>query len=208
MDSISDLYDKISEIGGKSVNRWIREVRKRLLKFSKNISSASPFKDKPTYQKDFRKGRFWISTSTKDSTVKMFGTAPNAGRVKGFGAPVDKWHSTKPYVFKYPEKGTIFGRSRTPYGRGWVTYGKAQDTSRDAGIPLKTAYYGGSPVKLTRFFGIKGLGYGRTKDGKAVPIYYESAFVDWMMSQHDDEIGRIIMEAGQDVISQSLRGKR
>lgn len=209
MSAVKDLYDRISEIGDKSMIMWVREVRKRIAKFSKNISPSSPFKDKPTYQKDFRKGRFWITGEPKEATVKMFGTAPNVGRVKGFGAPVNQWHDVKPYRFRYPDHKTFFDRrKRQRYDGAWVTYGRAQSTSGSAGIPIKPTYLNGERVKATRYFGIGGMGYGRTADGEAMPVYYENAFVDWMMDRHDDEIERIIIEAGQDVISAILGGEK
>ena len=208
MNAVTDLYNRISEINGSSINKWVREVKKRLAQFSKNVSTASPFKDKPTYQKDFRKGRFWISGDPKEPTIRMFGVAPNAGRVQGFGAPINQWHDVEPYRFEYPDSKPLFGRNRAQYGTGWVTYGKAQVTRSSAGVPIKTPHLNGKPVKAVRYFGINGMGYGRTESGKAMPVYYESAFVDWMMERHNEEIERIIIEAGNDVISDILGGAK
>ena len=45
--------------------------------------------------------------------------------------------------------------------------------------------------------------YRRIEDG-ATPIYYKDAFADWLMENHGDEIDRIIMETGQEILSESL----
>ena len=194
MSAISDLYDRINGIDDKLIGKWASAVRKEIERFGKSIQPASPFIDKPNLKDDKRRGRFWLRQDLRKGTVTMYGIAPNIGRVKGFGAPVNRWHETKPYRFKY--------------GRRWVTFHRAQDTSTSPGIETKQPYFGGTPVRPSGYFGIgsgkrKIWGYGRTEDG-ATPIYYEYSYADWLMEKHDDEIDRIIMETGQEILSESL----
>ena len=194
MSAISDLYDRIKIIDDKLIGKWATAVRKEIKRFGDAVQPASPFIDKPNLKDDKRRGRFWLRQDLRKGTVTMYGIAPNIGRVKGFGAPVNRWHETKPYRFKY--------------GRRWVTFRKAQDTSESPGIETKQPYFGGAPVRPSGYFGLgtnkrKLWGYGRTDEG-ATPIYYKDAFADWLMENHGDEIDRIIMETGQEILSESL----
>lgn len=194
MSAISDLYDRINDIDEKLIGKWASAVRKEIERFGKSIQPASPFIDKPNLKDDKRRGRFWLRQDLRKGTVTMYGIAPNIGRVKGFGAPVNRWHETKPYRFKY--------------GRRWVTFHRAQDTSTSPGIETKQPYFGGTPVRPSGYFGIgsgkrKLWGYGRTDEG-ATPIYYEYSYADWLMEKHDDDLENLILECGRDVLADYL----
>lgn len=197
MGAIGDLYNQIVGMDDKAVDAWVRESRKRIIDYSRTAFSGSPFLDRPSVKSDLNKGRFWIRADFKHDSITMYGIAPNAGRLKTFGAPVGKYHATKPYRFKY--------------GKRWVTFHRAQDVSASVGLDIKQPYYGGSPVHVTKYFGIKASGrgawaYGRTNDGEPVRVYAEDSYMDWLIKNHRAAIDEIIIEAGRDVLATLANG--
>lgn len=185
MSELEDLYAQISQ-DKKLVRKWQREANKRIKRFVKNIASASPFIDKPV------KRMFGVRNSKDGTSLTIYGTAPNAGRMKGFDAPVNDWQPTS-------EAFHIFGES------GWHTIHKVQKVRPSAGVPIRDVPYRGTSEKPHRYFGIrKGkvtLAYGKTKSNLSLPVYADNTYPDWIMERYSDEIDRIVIEAGQDVLA-------
>jgi len=208
MNAMMDLYHQISELDQKLIGKWSKAVRSEIDRFGKNIQPVSPFIDRLTLKDDKRRGRFWIRVK-RDNSIRLYGIAPNVGRVRGFNAPVNQWQDVATYRFQYAKKKPTFGRRRSNYGKGWVTYHRAQVTSATPGVETKQPYFGGLPVRPTSYFGIGNgksvWGYGRVKEG-AVPVYYRDSFADWLMQSHGDEIDHIVIETGQAILSDYISG--
>lgn len=189
-DALKELYQKIDSMGDAVMKKWITAIRDEIQKYSDNIQPSSPFKDKPRFNKDARKGQFWLRRDYHNQSLHLFGKSPNVGRVKGFGSPVGKYHKTKPY--------------RVQFGDKWVTMHKGQTTDTSLGMEAKQPYYHGEQVTPTAFFGVKkdgGVwGYGRVGDN-ATPLFYEESFADWMMNFNSPEIERIIIETGNNILA-------
>lgn len=189
MSELNDLYNRIAQTNEKLIKKWQREVNKRIKRFVRNIAKASPFLDKPN------KRMFGIRNSKDGKSLTIYGTSPNAGRVKGFNAPVNEWKKTD-------ETYRIFGEGE------WRTIHKVQMVRASAGVPVQDVSYYGTSNCPERYFGIKKgrviLAYGKTKDDLSLPVYAKANYPDWIMNNHREEIERIIMEAGRDVLGEML----
>lgn len=192
MSDLSDLYDRIKEAKSGLVKKWLREANKRIKKFVKNIAKSAPFLDKPNK-------RMFGTRIGKDDTLKIFGNSPNAGRMHRFGAPVGEWVPTM-------EGYRFFGE------KGWQTIHKVQKTSRSAGVPIKDVPYLGTSERPKKYFGIKKgritLAYGKTQNDLSLPVYADTSYPDWIMDRYDDDIKNIILEAGNDILSQYMEGRK
>lgn len=190
MNELSDLYNRITQMDEKLLVKWQRAVNKRVRQFVRNVASASPFIDKPN------KRMFGVRNSKDGQSLTIYGTSPNAGRMKGFNAPVDKWMPTK-------EAFHVFGE------KGWRTIHKARRVTNSAGVPIQDVPYYGTSDRPDRYFGLRRgkvtLAYGWTDDGLALPVYTQDSYADWIMTTHRDEIDRIVLEAGQDVLSDAIQ---
>ncbi len=185
MSAISDLYAKLSDIDAKLVARWQRAIVKRIKQFVKNIANVSPFIDKP------KKSLFGARVSKDKRSVVVFGTSPNAGRMRAFNAPTDDWKTVS-------ETYRIFGN------RGWRTIHKIQSVRTFAGVPIQDVSYYGTSERPERFFGIKTgrvtLAYGKTRSGLALPVYARDSYADWVMQNHHVEIDNLILEVGREIL--------
>ena len=185
MSELEDLYAQISQ-DKKLVRKWQREANKRIKRFVKNIAGASPFLDKPV------KRMFGVRNSKDGQSLTIYGTSPNAGRMKGFNAPVNEWRQTT-------EAFRIFGEGC------WRTIHKVQMVNTSAGVPIQDVPYFGTSEKPDRYFGIRKdkvtLAYGKTKSDLSLPVYAKDSYPDWIMERYSDDIDRIVIEAGQDVLS-------
>lgn len=190
-NDISELYASIST-DAKLMKKWQREVNKRVRRFVRNVASASPFLDKPV------KRMFGVRNSKDGKSLTIYGVHPNAGRMKAFNAPTDDW---KPVTQAY----RFFGDD------GWRTIHKVQMAKSSAGVAIEDVPYFGTSKKPDMYFGIrKGkatLAYGRVENGLAVPVYAENDYPDWIMENYRDEIDRIVIEAGQDVLTNLIMGR-
>lgn len=189
MSEISDIYDQLSQIKRGLLFKWQREANKRIRKFVRNIAKASPFLDKPD------KNRFGVRNSRDGSSLIIYGTAPNAGRMKAFNAPTNKWtHTMRSFH--------IFGKS------GWRTIHKVQMVRSTAGTPIQDVPYFGTSEKPDQYFGIKKgsvtLAYGKTDSDLALPVYAQDSYPDWVMKNHLDEIEAIIIETGKQILAMAL----
>jgi hypothetical protein len=189
MNELSDLYNRIGQIDQKLIGKWQREVNKRIRRFVRNISSVSPFIDKPA------KRMFGVRNSKDGQSLTIYGTAPNAGRMKAFNAPTNEWQSVRRYFH-------IYGRN------GWRTIHKTQMVRTTAGTDIADVPYFGTSEPPEQYFGIrKGrvtLAYGKTDSGIALPVYAENSYPDWIMQNHRDDIDNIILEAGRYILSACL----
>ena len=192
-ETLSKIYIRIDAAGKVAIRRWIAAVKKRIEGYSKAVQPESPFKDKPKFNKDSRKGQFWLRRDFRLHRIHIFGVSPNVSRVKGYRAPKSRYHKHTPYRFQ-----TMSGR--------WMTLDKAQTTVPDPGVPYK-AYYHGERVKPDAFFGLKQpggvFGYGRV-GAFGTPVHSDEDFATWLMETSDEEIARIIMETGQDILTDTL----
>lgn len=189
MSEISDLYTQISQADAKLVAKWQREANKRIRRFVRNIAKTSPFLDKPA------KRMFGVRNSKDGKTLTIYGTSPNAGRMKAFNAPTNKWERVRRYFH-------IKGRD------GFRTIHKVQMVRTTAGTEIADVPYFGTSERPAKYYGIqKGrvtLAYGKTASGIALPVYAEDSYPDWLMEHHRDEIDRIIMETGRAILSEAL----
>ena len=189
MSAFSNLYDQISQLDRKLIGKWKKAVVRRIKQYARNVAKASPFLDKPA------KRIFGMKARKENDSVVMFGTSPNAGRMKGFNAPVNEWIAVNRY-FRVLRNGE------------WYTIHKVQKASRSAGVPLLDVPYFGTSEKPDRFFGIKKgkvtLAYGRTKGGLGLPVYARESFVDWLFENHADELENLVLESGRDVLADYL----
>ena len=189
MNELSDLYNRIGQIDQKLIGKWQREVNKRIRRFVRNIAGASPFIDKPA------KRMFGVRNAKNGQSLTIYGTSPNAGRMKAFNAPTNQWQSVRRH-FRF-------------YGRkGWHTIHKTQEVRTTAGTDIASVPYFGTSETPNRFYGIrKGkatLAYGKTDSGIALPIYAENSYPDWIMQNYRDEIDAIILDTGKDVLAFAL----
>ena len=192
-DTIKDIHKRIDAAGKVAIRRWIAAVKKRIEGYSKAVQPESPFKDKPKFNKDARKGQFWLRRDFRAQQIHIFGISPNVSRVKGYRAPKSRYHKHTPYHFQ------------TSSGR-WMTLKKAQTTVPNPGVEYK-AYLFNKPVTPEAFFGLKKpggiFGYGRV-GAFGTPVHSDLDFAKWLMDTSDDEIARIIIETGQDIITETL----
>lgn len=179
--SISDIYKKLSDIDAKLVKEWAKLAASRLQSLAGVM--PSPFVDPPKKSKDPRKASLSIRATRRDD-ISIFGRSPNAGRVEGHGVAFGM-HRTKPY--------------RAYVNGSFHVYGMAQDIYKSVGVPTLPAYYGGSHVDPVGYFGRDGYVYARTADGRAVPIYSDQNYADWLMEEHLGETQRIIIDTGMEI---------
>lgn len=183
--TLTDIYKQLSG-NPKLIQRWKAAVTRRIKQYARNVAKASPFLDKP------QKRIFGLKARKKDDSVVMFGTSPNAGRMKGFHAPVNEWIAVNRY-FRVLRHGK------------WRTIHKVQKVSRNIGVPVQDVPYFGTSEKPDRFYGIKKgkvtLAYGKTKGGLGVPVYAQDSFADWLMAHHGDELENLILECGRDIFA-------
>lgn len=193
MSEFSELYNRVST-DAKLLKKWQREVNKRVKRFVRNVASVSPFLDKPN------KRMFGVRNSKDGQSLTIYGTSPNAGRMKAFNAPTNDWQTVRRTFH-------IFGKD------GWQTIHKTQMVRSSAGVPVQNVPYFGTSERPDRYFGIrKGkvtLAYGKTDGGLALPVYAENSYPDWIMQNYRDDIDRIVIEAGQDVLTEfMMKGER
>ena len=186
MSEFNELYTQISQIDSKLVRKWQNEVNKRVRRFVRNIAKSSPFLDKP------QKRMFGIRNSKDGQSLTIYGSSPNAGRMKTFNAPTDKWKKVRRAFHFYGDNG-------------WRTIHKVQMVRTSAGTDIKDVPYFGTSERPEKYFGIKKgrvkLAYGKTDSGIALPVYAENSYPDWIMQNHRDEIDNIIIEAGREVLT-------
>lgn len=190
--TLSEIYKQLSD-KPKLIRRWQRTANKWIRRFVKNIASASPFIDKP------QKRMFGVRNSKDGQTLTIYGTSPNAGRMKTFNAPTDKWQAvTRAFRF--------FGGG--DWHSDWHTIHKTQMVRRSAGTPIQDVPYYGTSEKPERFYGIKKgkttLAYGKTDSGIALPVYAQDSYADWIMNKHLNEIENIILECGRDILAEQM----
>ena len=173
----------------KLIRKWQREVNKRIRRFVKNVAGVSPFLDKPN------KRMFGVRNSRDGESLTIYGTSPNAGRMKAFDAPTNEWHKTT-------ESYRMFGE------HGWRTIRKVQMVRPSAGVPIHNVPYFGTSERPKRYFGLKKgrvtLAYGKTESGLALPVYARNSYPDWIMNNHHEEIDNIILECGQEVLAEYI----
>lgn len=183
--TMTEIYKQLAD-NTKLIQKWKAAVIRRIKQYARNVAKASPFLDKPT------KRIFGLRARKKDDSVVMFSTSPNAGRMKGFNAPVNEWMAVNRY-FRVLRHGK------------WRTIHKVQKVSRSIGVSVQDVPYFGTSEKPNRFYGIqKGkvtLAYGKTKSGLGLPVYAQESFADWLMEHHAGELENLILECGRDIIA-------
>lgn len=185
---IGEIYDQLSD-NSKLIQKWKAAVIRRVKQYAQNVAKASPFLDKP------QKSIFGIRARKRCDELTIYGASPNAGRMKGFNAPVNEWLAVNRY-FRVMRHGK------------WRTIHKVQKVKHSVGIPIQDVPYFGTSEKPDRFYGIKKgkvtLAYGKTKGGLGVPVYAQDSFADWLMVNHRDELENLILECGRDILADYL----
>ena len=188
ISTITEIYRQLAD-DPKLIRKWQNEVNRRVRRFVRNIAGASPFLDKPA------KRMFGVRNSKDGESLTIYGTSPNAGRMKSFDAPTNEWRETV-RTFR------IFGKA------GWHTIHKTQMVRVTAGTPIQDVPYFGTSEKPERYYGIKKgrttLAYGKTDSGIALPVYAQDSYPDWIMNNHREEIDDIILRCGQDVLAEYI----
>ena len=189
MQSLTDLYTQITQTDAGLLRKWQRETNKRIRRFVRNIAGASPFLDKPA------KRMFGVRNAKDGQSLTIYGTSPNAGRMKAFHAPTNEWRSV-PRYFHFE------GRN------GWRTIHKTQMVLATAGTEIADVPYFGTSERPDRYFGIKKgrvtLAYGKTDDGLSLPVYARDSYPEWVMENYRDDLENIIMECGQEILANYL----
>ena len=124
----------------------------------------------------------------------LSGVRPNAGLVKSYSAPVNKYYTTHPYPAYYDAR--------------WHTLRRKRQTSPIQGVkPLHTEYYGKSGMP-SKYFGLKRgskvRAYGLYPDDTAVPIYSNQGFVEYLTETNLDELYLLLEQAGFTALSDTL----
>ena len=189
MNEVDNIYNYLSDMP-KLMQKWKKAVANRIKQYARNVAKASPFLDKP------QKRMFGVRAQKSDDSIVMYGTSPNAGRVKGFSAPVNEWIAVNRY-FRFMRHDK------------WQTIHKVHKVTKNIGVPLQDVPYYGTSEKPDRFFGIKKgkatLAYGETKGGLGLPVYARDSFVDWLVIHHRDELDTIILECGRDILAEHIQ---
>lgn len=186
--TFTDIYKQLSG-NPKLIQKWKAAVIRRVKQYARNVAKASPFLDKP------QKSIFGIRARKHGNELTMYGTSPNAGRMKGFHAPVNEWMAVR-RQFRIIQNGK------------WRTIHKVQKVVRNIGVSLQDISYYGTSKAPERFFGIKKgkvtLAYGKNKDDLSLPVYARDSFADWLMAHHGDELENLILECGRDVLADAI----
>lgn len=176
-----DLSEILSEITDeKTLKKWKNLAAKNIKKFARNTNPYNKLKISDFYLR--------IDTKTKTYGIILTGNKPNVGHVKGFGAPVNKY-TKSPNPIHYEKNGR------------WYTTYKERETSNNLGAkPLEMAFYGEVPKE---YFGLKRKGakvaFGLVND-EAVPVYSDEGLVEYISINQQEELERILFEAGYTVI--------
>lgn len=196
MMELSEIFSRIEAAGLKDLYKWEAECERRIMEFAKIVQPSSPFKDLPKYNRRKYLSQFWVRKNTKRHELNIYGIAPNVSRIKGFNAPVNKWHNTSKYtapIYNRTTDKTIIRSMR-----------KAQTTADSLSIKTKTPRFFGREIEENiKYFGLNQggvFGFGRFSGG-AVPLYYYQSFADYLDENYKAEIDRIIIECGQDVLN-------
>lgn len=183
--TFTDIYKQLSG-NPKLIQKWKQAVVRRIKQYARNVAKASPFLDKP------QKSIFGIRARKTENELSIYGTSPNAGRIKGFNAPVNEWMAVHRH-FRIIQNGK------------WRTIHKVQKVTHQVGVPLQDVSYYGTSKAPERYFGIKKgkvtLAYGKNKDDLSLPVYARDSFADWLMAHHGDEIENLILECGRDIFA-------
>lgn len=223
MTELSEIFSSIEAAGVHKMYNWQAECERRIMEFAKIVQPSSPFKDIPKYNRRTYLSKFWVRKNTKKHEINMYGIAPNVSRIKGFNAPVNKWHNTNNYVAPIKKRGIWERRFKKlpltkehpnyhvkPFRGRWIYYyifrsmRKAQTTAESLAFPIKTPHFFGREIEENiKYFGLNQggvFGFGRFSGG-AVPLYYYQSFADYLDENYKAEIDRIIVECGQDVLN-------
>lgn len=183
---LKDLVEQITN-DPAIIEKWKSLVAKDLKAFTKR---TNPFR-----QMNVSNFYFYVDTKSFTYSIVLQGVKPNAARVRGFGAPIDKRElAPKPIHIK------------TEYG--WRTVNTERKTSNELGVkPLDIKYYGVSKTP-SKYFGLKrggkAMAFGLSDD-KAIPIYSDTGLVEWIVDDNLDELERILAEAGFKAIDGGLQ---
>lgn len=172
---LSQLLEKIQD--PKTIQKWKENAAKSLYAFTKK---TNPFKLKPS--------RYYLYIDTRSLTYGLVlqGVKPNAGAVRGFGAPVDR---------RFPLQTPVEVETRW----GWKTVKTGRSTSGRSGVKtLETQYFGisGTP---TQFYGLR---RGKTVEAfgligeQPVPIYSDTGLVEWITEDNLDYLEQLLENAG------------
>ena len=182
---LKDLVEKITN-DPAIIEKWKNIVAKDLKAFTKR---TNPFR-----QMTASNFYFYVDTKSFTYSIVLQGVKPNAARARGFGAPVDKRESVKPYP--------------AFFDGGWHTVTTQRMTANSMGVKALDISYYGISRNPTKFFGLKrggkAMAFGLS-DSKAVPVYSDTGLVEWIVDNNMDELERILAEAGFKAIDGGLQ---
>ena len=167
--------------GEDLTSRWKTHAGAMIWSFAK---SHSPLKGKLT-------GRYlYIDSESISDALILEGIVPEASKVKGWRAPLNKYVPARPHPVKL-----FFG---------WRTVSKKRALTKSPGVEIRDVeYYGGRKPNLG-YFGIKRDGelraYGLTADSNALPVYSNQSIVEWLTQEQMAEVQDILKRSFSDVM--------
>lgn len=176
--NLSEIVSQITD--DKTFKKWKDLAAKEIKKFARNTNPYNKVK----------LSNFYLFIDTKSLTygIILTGKKPNIGHVKGFGAPVNQYKKSSDPI--HYEKD----------GRWFTTYKERQTSPSLGAKPLEMSFYGEVPRE---YFGLKRKGakvaFGLVND-EAVPVYSQEGFVEYLSIQQEEELERILAEAGYTAI--------
>lgn len=185
MNSLQTIVNQIvSQIDNdQTIEQWKKIAGIEIKGFAKR---ANPFKgiQASNYY-------IYIDTKTLSYGIILQGVKPNAGAVRGFGAPINKRVASKSV--------------RVKIGDEWKTVKTARKTGGYLGLKMMDDTYLGLSGKPDQFFGLKKKGKIKAfgiVDDDAVKVYSDEGFVEWLTSDSVDELVGILEQAGFAAISE------
>lgn len=184
MKQIDGLISKI--VSDKTIEEQKKIAAKAIKAFAKNASIFRNLKVSDYY--------LYIDTESRTCAIILRGLKPNAGRMRGYNAPVDK---RKP--LEVPKKVKL--------SFGWRTVRTERKTAESQGVKALEADYFGVSGQPDQYFGLKRKNridaFGLV-DETAVPVYSNTGFVEWLTIDNAAELERICIESGYAAINKEI----
>lgn len=184
MNSLQTIVNQIvSQIDNdQTIEQWKKIAGIEIKGFAKRANLFKGIKASNYY--------IYIDTKTLSYGIILQGVKPNAGAVRGFGAPINKRIASKPV--------------RVKIGDEWKTVTTARKTGQYLGLKMMDDTYFGLSGKPDQFFGLKEKGKIKAfgiVDDDAVKVYSDEGFVEWLTGDSVDELVEILEQAGFAAIS-------
>ena len=210
----AEIFEGLKRTDPILLDEWAIAVRRRIYALARSAQPGSPYLDPPDIKDRWDKGKFWVVyrgeehwgqkpsrikrrqkehlvkySSSQSRTVDIYGIAPNAGGVRGARAPEKQYTPSKPYT--------------AYFGGKFIRMHKKQVVSSSVGIPLKQAYYNGSPITPYGYYSVYGIIFGKAEifgSYFGASVWAADSYADWLVKNRGNEIENIIEEELQIVM--------